>query len=58
MTDTLIYVKQKANKDLLYSTGNSTEYSITTYMGKKSFKKEWIYVCVQVIHFDVQQELT
>ena len=27
------------NKDLLYSTGNSTQYSIMTYMGKES-KKE------------------
>ena len=31
------------NKNLLYSTGNSTQYSIMTYMGKKS-KKDWIYV--------------
>ena len=31
------------NKDLLYSTGNSTQYSVMTYMGKES-KKEWIYV--------------
>ena len=29
------------NKDLLYSTGNSTQYSVMTYMGKES-KKEWI----------------
>ena len=27
------------NKDLLYSTGNSTQYSVTTYMGKEA-KKE------------------
>ena len=33
------------NKDLLYSTGNSTQYSVMTYMGKES-KKEWIYVYV------------
>ena len=24
------------NKDLLYSTGNSTQYSVVTYMGKES----------------------
>ena len=30
------------NKDPLYSTGNSTQYSIMTYMGKES-KKELIY---------------
>ena len=30
------YVKQAINKDLLYSTGNSTQYSVITYMGKES----------------------
>ena len=40
---TLLYIKQITNKDLLYSTGNSTQYSVMTYMGKES-KKEWIYV--------------
>ena len=33
------------NKDLLCSTGNSTQYSVITYMGKES-EKEWIYVYV------------
>jgi len=33
------------NKDLLYSTGNSTQYSVKTCMGRES-KKEWIYVYV------------
>ena len=40
---TLLYVKQVTNKDLLYSTGNSTQYSVMTYVGKES-KKEWIYI--------------
>ena len=40
-----IYKKQITNKNLLYSTGNSTQYSVMTYMGKES-KKEWIYVYV------------
>ena len=31
------------NKDLLYSTGNSTQYSVITCMGKET-EKEWIYV--------------
>ena len=31
--------------DLLYSTGNSTQYSVMAYMGKES-KKEWIHVYV------------
>ena len=30
--------------DLLYSTGNSTQYSVITYMGKEA-KKADIYVC-------------
>ena len=37
------------NKDLLYSTWNSTQYSVITYMGKKKkkkSKKEWIHVHV------------
>ena len=29
--------------NLLYTTGNSTQYSIMTFMGKES-KKEWIYL--------------
>jgi len=33
------------NKDLLYSTEDSTQYSLMTNMGKES-KKEWIYVYV------------
>ena len=41
----LLYVKQILNKDLLYSTGNSTQYSVITYMGKES-EKEQIYVYV------------
>ena len=42
---TLLYIKQRTNKDLPYSTGNSTQYSVMAYMGKES-KKEWIYVYV------------
>ena len=33
------------NKNLLYSTRNSTQCSVITYMGKGS-EKEWIYVYV------------
>ena len=39
------YIKQKTNNDLLYSTGNSTQYSVMAYMGKE-YKKEWIYIYV------------
>ena len=35
---TLLYIKYINNKDLLYSTGNSTQYSVITYMGKESEK--------------------
>ena len=37
-TYTLLYIKQRINKDLLYSTGKSTQYSVMTYMGKESKK--------------------
>ena len=40
---TLLYIKQIIKEDLLYTTRNSTQYSVTAYMGKES-KKEWIYV--------------
>ena len=36
---TLLYIKQIINKDLLYSTGKSTQYSVITYMGKESEKE-------------------
>ena len=56
-TYTLLYKKQITNQKLLYSTGNSTQYSALAYMGKKN-KKEWIYVHVQLIHFVVHLKLT
>ena len=45
---TLLYVIWITIKNLLYSTGNSTQYSVMAYMGKESKKKkeEWIYVYV------------
>ena len=42
---TLLYIKQITNKNLLYSTGNSTQYSVMTYRGNES-KKEWIHVYI------------
>ena len=44
---TLLYIKQINNKGLLYSTGNSIQYSVITYMGKES-EKEWTYVYVNI----------
>ena len=43
---TLLYIKQKNNKYLLYNTGKSTQDSVITSMGKES-EEEWIYVYVQ-----------
>ena len=34
-------MEQLANRDLLYSTENSTQYSVTIYVGKASVI-EWI----------------
>ena len=39
----ILYIKYITNKYLLYSTGNSTQYSVMAYMGKES-TKEWMYV--------------
>ena len=36
-----IDIKQIINKNMLYSTGNSTQYSVMSYMGKEC-KEEWI----------------
>ena len=33
----LLYIREIINKDLIYSTGNSTQYSIITYMGKAMY---------------------
>ena len=41
------------DKDLLYSTGNSAEYFVITYMGKES-EKEYIYMN----HFTIILKLT
>ena len=40
----LLYIELIPNKNLLYSTGNSIQYSVMTYVGNES-KKQWIYVC-------------
>ena len=42
---TLLYMEWMVNMDLLYSTGNYTQYSVLTYMGKESEKE---CVCVYV----------
>ena len=40
---TLMFIKQITNKNLLYSPGNSTRYSVMTYMGKESKKVD---ICI------------
>ena len=32
----LLYIKQITDKDLLYRTGNSTQYFVIIYLGRKS----------------------
>ena len=39
----LPYIKYITNKDILYSTGNSAQYSVMAYMGTES-EKEWLYI--------------
>ena len=39
----LIYTKSLRYEDLLYSTGNSTRYSVIPCMGKES-EQEWTYI--------------
>ena len=43
---TLLYIKQITKKDLLCSTGRSTQYSVMTYMGKESKKHEYMYIYI------------
>ena len=40
----LLYIKSTTNKNLLYGTGNSTQYSVMAYIGKDCERKERIYV--------------
>ena len=41
---TLLHIKWVTNKDLLYSTGNYTQYFIITYVGKESKIEKHRYV--------------
>ena len=56
---TLPYVKEIANRNLLYGSGNSNRDTVSTSrggMGREmggSFKKEGIYVYLWLIHFEV-----
>ena len=46
--------QKQTDEDLVYSTGNSTQYSV---MGEES-EKEWICVYVQLSNFVVHLKLT
>ena len=47
-TYTLLYIKQMTNKDLLYNTGNYTQYSVITYMGKNLKKNGYMYIYINL----------
>ena len=67
-TDTylLLYIKQITNRNLRYSTGNSTQGPVTACMGKEYiyiythyiYIHEGMYVYVKLIHFAVYLKLT
>ena len=44
---TLLYIKQITNKNMPYSTGNSTQYSVMAYthIGQKNLKQSG-YICM------------
>ena len=51
------HIKQITNENLLYGTGNSTQCSVVTYMGRKSMK-EGIHVYMWLIHFIAETSTT
>ena len=59
---TLTFIKQIASGKLLYGTGSSGCCSVMTQRGGirvgGRLKREGIYICLQLIHFIVQQKLT
>ena len=42
---TLLYLRWITNGVLLYSTGNSAQYSVINHNGKE-YEKECIYICI------------
>ena len=57
MMYTLLYLKWIANKDLLYSTGNSAQCYVAAWMGGE-FGGEWRHVYVWLSHFAVYLKLS
>ena len=54
---TLLYLKWMTNKDLLYSTGNSTQCCVAAWMGRE-FRGEWIHAYVWLNPFAVHLKLS
>ena len=54
---TLLYLKWITNKNLLYSTGNSTQCYVAAWMGG-GFGEEWIHVYVWLSPFTVHLKLS
>ena len=50
--NTVLYLQQITNKDLVHSTWNSIQYSVKTYMGKESEKRMdiHIYIIITFLH--------
>ena len=51
-THTLLYLKWKTSKDLLYNTGNSAQCFVAAWMGEE-LGREWIYVYAWLSSFAV-----
>ena len=57
----ILCIKSTTSKDLLNSTGNSTQCSVVKLTGRKPNKQGYLCVCVCVyilVHIAVQQKLT
>ena len=55
--DTLMYLKWRTNKDLLYSTENSAQCHVAAWMGA-GFRGEWTHVYVCLSPFAVYPKLS
>ena len=53
---TLLYIKQITSKDLLYSRGNSTQYSVLPYMGRESKKVDTFSYITDVLCYTAETD--
>ena len=56
VTYTLLYSKWITNKDIFYSTWNSTQCYVSVWMGR-GFGREWIHIYVWLSPFTVHLKL-